>query len=101
MAYSRAGWALLASVLLAVPASAKTLTVVVPDSFALSKALVAKFERQQGVTLRFLKAGSAGAMVNRLILTRRHPLGDLVYGIDNTLIGKAVRYHLLARPTAG
>jgi thiamine transport system substrate-binding protein len=28
-------------------------------------------------------------MVNKLILTRANPIADVVYGIDNTLIGKA------------
>ncbi|WP_110887438.1 thiamine ABC transporter substrate-binding protein [Deinococcus yavapaiensis] len=74
---------------LASTASAATLTVVTHDSFDLDKALVAKFEREHDAKVRFVKAGDAGAMLSRLILTKNAPIGDVVFGLDNSLLPRA------------
>ena len=67
----------------------KDLKVLVHNSFSLPKPLLARFELDTGIKLSIVKAGDAGEMLNKLILTRAQPLGDVVYGIDNTLIAKA------------
>ena len=77
-------------------ASAAELRVVTHDSFDLPKPLLEQFEKSQGVTLRLVKAGDAGAMVNKLILTKGQPIGDVVYGIDNSLLGRARGAGILA-----
>ena len=77
-------------------ASAAELRVVTHDSFELPKPLLEQFEKSQGVTLRLVKAGDAGAMVNKLILTKGQPIGDVVYGIDNSLLGRARGAGILA-----
>ncbi len=85
-----------------VGAQKRTLTVITHDSFDLAKALVQGFERQNNATVRFVKGGDAGAMVNKLVLSRGAPLADVVYGIDNTLLQRAVRANILEpyRPPA-
>ncbi|MFC3532923.1 thiamine ABC transporter substrate binding subunit [Vogesella facilis] len=65
------------------------LRVLTHSSFSLPKDKLAEFEKQAGVKLSIIKAGDAGEMLNKLILTRANPIADVVYGIDNTLIGKA------------
>lgn len=81
---------------LALAAPAPTvLTVIAHDSFDLGKELVARFERENNASLRFVKGGDAGQMVNRLVLSRGAPLADAVYGIDNTLLPKALAADLL------
>lgn len=80
---------LLAALLAAGLSQAAELRVLTHASFAVSKPLLAEFEKQNGVKLSIIKAGDAGEMVNKLILTRANPIADVVYGIDNTLIGKA------------
>jgi len=80
---------LLAALLFAGLAHAAELRVLTHSSFAVAKPLLAEFEKQNGVKLSIIKAGDAGEMVNKLILTRANPIADVVYGIDNTLIGKA------------
>ncbi len=82
-------WGLLAGSVGAAGAGAATLTVVTHDSFAVDKKLIAQFEAQTGAHVRFVKGGDAGEMLNRLILTRRAPIGDVVYGLDNTLLPRA------------
>ncbi|MDI1246073.1 MAG: thiamine ABC transporter substrate-binding protein, partial [Rhodoferax sp.] len=37
-----------------------------------------------------IKGGDAGEMLNKLILTRAQPVADAVFGLDNTLVGKAL-----------
>lgn len=75
--------------------SVPTLTVITHDSFDVDKKLVAQFEAQNKVKVRFVKGGDAGELLNRLILTRRAPLADVVYGLDNSLLARARQMNLL------
>lgn len=65
-------------------------TLVTHDSFAASDSVIADFESQTGATLHVLKGGDAGAMVNQAILTKNAPLGDVLYGVDNTFLSRAL-----------
>lgn len=67
---------------------AADLTLLTHDSFELPAALIEQFERQNGVQVNILKAGDAGQMLNKLILTQGS-IADVVYGIDTTLFTKA------------
>ena len=80
---------LLGAASVALSAHAADLRVVTHDSFDLPKPLLQGFEQAHGVTLKIVKAGDAGEMLNKLILTRGSPIGDVVYGIDNSLLGRA------------
>ena len=40
--------------------------------------------------------GDAGAMVNQLVLTKNNPLGNAVFGIDNTFASRALDADVLA-----
>ena len=66
-----------------------SLRLLTHGSFDLPKELLAGFEQQHGVKLQIVKAGDAGEMVNKLILTRARPIADLAFGIDNTLLPRA------------
>lgn len=70
--------------------AADELRVMVHSSFSLPKPLLAQFEAQNNVKLAIIKGGDAGEMLNKLILTRAQPVADAVFGIDNTLLGKAL-----------
>lgn len=73
-------------------ASAQTsLRVLTHDSFELPAPLLAQFEREAGVKLQLIKGGDAGEMLNRLILTRARPIADVVFGIDNALLPRALQ----------
>jgi thiamine transport system substrate-binding protein len=75
--------------------AAEELRLMVHSSFALPKPLLAQFEAQAGVKLQIIKGGDAGEMLNKLILTRAQPVADVVYGIDNTLVSKALNAGVL------
>ncbi|MBA4261795.1 MAG: thiamine ABC transporter substrate-binding protein [Comamonadaceae bacterium] len=67
-----------------------TLRVLTHGSFDLPKEQLAQFEKDAGVKLQIVKAGDAGEMTNKLILTKARPIADVVYGIDNTLLPRAL-----------
>ena len=74
---------------------ASELRVLVHSSFSLPKPLLTQFELDAGVKLVVIKAGDAGEMLNKLILTRAQPIADVVFGLDNALIGKAAAANVL------
>lgn len=67
-----------------------TVTLVTHDSWALDEQLVDRFEQESGLTLEVSAAGDAGTLVNQLVLTKDAPLGDAVFGIDNTFASRAL-----------
>lgn len=67
-----------------------TLTVVTHDSFAVSQEVLEAFEAETGITVRILRSGDAGTMLNQAILSKKNPLGDVMYGVDNTFLSRAL-----------
>lgn len=66
------------------------LNVMVHDSFAISEATAAAFEQANQVKLVFVKSGDAGSMVNRAVLSKDAPQADVLYGVDNTFLSRAL-----------
>ncbi len=85
---------LLAALLLAgcasKPAGPQALTVMTHDSFAVSDGVIQAFEQADNVKVTFVKGGDAGAMLNKVILSKNAPLADVLYGVDNTLLSRAL-----------
>jgi thiamine transport system substrate-binding protein len=75
---------------------ADTLTVMTHDSFNISKEVITRFENENHVTVRFLKAGDAGAALVQAILSRKNPLADLFYGVDNSFMSRALKAGIFA-----
>lgn len=71
-----------------------SLAVMVHDSFAVSADLVRQFEAQNQVKVDFIKSGDTGAMLNRAILTKNAPQADVMYGVDNTFLSRALEADL-------
>lgn len=67
-----------------------TLTVITHDSFNISKDLIAKFEKDNDVTVKLVPKGDAGTMLTSLILTKNNPEGDVSFGVDNTFLSRAL-----------
>lgn len=72
------------------PAASGTVTLVTHDSWALDEKVVERFEEESGLTVEVSAAGDAGTLVNQLVLTKDAPLGDAVFGIDNTFASRAL-----------
>ncbi|MFJ4787056.1 thiamine ABC transporter substrate binding subunit [Streptomyces sp. NPDC088794] len=71
-------------------ADSKTVTLVSHDSWAVSKSVLQDFEKKSGYKVRVLKDGDAGQAVNKAILTKDNPQGDVFFGVDNTLLSRAL-----------
>jgi thiamine transport system substrate-binding protein len=69
--------------------------LVTHDSFAVSKDVVAAFERESGLRLRILQGGDANETLNRALLTAGDPQGDVIFGIDDSVLSRALEGDLL------
>ncbi len=72
----------------------REVVLVAHDSFVIAKDVKAAFERESGLELRILQSGDAGEMVNRALLTKGNPQGDVLFGIDNNLLSRALEADL-------
>jgi thiamine transport system substrate-binding protein len=71
-----------------------TLTLVVYDSFpeegtSLNDALD-EFSADTGIDVELLIAGDTGTMVSKAVLTAGNPEGDVMWGVDNTFLSRAL-----------
>jgi thiamine transport system substrate-binding protein len=67
-----------------------TLRLVAYDSFLLSDATLQQFTADTGIKVETVIGGDAGEVVNRAVLTKGEPEGDVLWGVDNTLLSRAV-----------
>ena len=72
------------------PKGPVTLTVMTHDSFAISEDVVTAFEQANNADVVFLQSGDAGAMLNKAILAKDAPLADVMFGVDNTFLSRAL-----------
>ncbi|MBI5565138.1 MAG: thiamine ABC transporter substrate-binding protein [Chloroflexi bacterium] len=81
-----------------VPAPAdepRTLAVLTHESFALSDSVLQQFEAANNVKVQFIKQGDAGQALNRAILTKDNPEADVLFGVDNTFMSRALEAGVL------
>jgi thiamine transport system substrate-binding protein len=74
----------------------KKVVLVTHESFVMSKKLQQEFEDESGYALVIKASGDAGALTNKLVLTKDDPTGDAVFGIDNTFGSRAIDEGVLA-----
>ena len=67
-----------------------TVTLLTHDSFAVTKSLLTDFTARTGITVNVVSDGDAGQLVNKAALTAGNPEGDVLFGVDNTLLSRAV-----------
>ncbi len=72
------------------PAGPQPLTVMTHDSFAVTDSVIQAFEKANNAKVTFVKAGDAGAALNKAILSKGAPLADVFYGVDNTFLARAL-----------
>jgi thiamine transport system substrate-binding protein len=71
-----------------------TLVVMTHDSFEVSEEVVAAFETANNAQVQFLKSGDTGTALNQAILSRDNPLADVLFGVDNTFLSRALEEDL-------
>jgi thiamine transport system substrate-binding protein len=77
-----------------------TIKVVTHDSFAVSQSVLDEFTAATNVTVQLVPSGDAVAMTNAAILTAGNPVGDVLFGVDENLLGAAFDANLFAPYTA-
>lgn len=60
------------------------------DSFVLSESVLAGFTEQTGLTIDVVTGGDAGTMVAGAVLAAGSPTADVMFGVDNTLLSRAL-----------
>ncbi len=60
------------------------------DSFDMSAELLADFEAETGIRVEVFKAGDGGEILNKAILSKDAPLADVLFGVDNTFLSRAL-----------
>jgi thiamine transport system substrate-binding protein len=78
-----------------VAAQPRTLRVLTHGSFAATKSLIEAFEKANNVTVQFAQGGDAGETLNKAILAKGNPLADVIYGVDNTFLSRALNADIL------
>jgi len=73
----------------------RTVTVMTHDSFDVSEQIVTEFQEQCGCQVRFLRSGDAGLMLNQALLSKDNPLADVIYGVDNAFLSRALAGDIL------
>jgi thiamine transport system substrate-binding protein len=71
-------------------AAPKTVVLLSHDSFAVSKSVLADFTKETGYKVKRLAPGDAAVAVNTAILRKRHPVADVLFGVDNTFLTRAL-----------
>lgn len=69
---------------------ATTVRLMTHDSFDVSEEVLAAFETESGYTVEILKSGDGAEMVNKAILAGDNPLADVLFGVDNALLSRAL-----------
>lgn len=72
------------------PQQPATLTVMTHDSFSISENIITQFETENNIDVVFLQSGDAGSMLNKAILSKDAPLADILFGVDNTFLSRAL-----------
>jgi thiamine transport system substrate-binding protein len=60
------------------------------DSFAVSEGVLAAFQEEYNIEVKFIEAGDTGTAVNKAVLSKDKPLADVFYGVDNTFLSRAL-----------
>lgn len=68
----------------------KSLTLLAYDSFTPSEGIFEAFTQETGIAVDVVTGGDAGELVAKAVLTSGEPEGDVLWGVDNTLMSRAL-----------
>jgi thiamine transport system substrate-binding protein len=78
------------------PTGDRVVTLVTHDSFAAKQETLDAFKSATGITIKPVASGDAGALTNKLVLTKANPIGDIAYGVDSTFASRALTENVFA-----
>ncbi len=67
-----------------------TVRLLTHDAFKLSQPVLDSFAAQTGASIELIAPGDAGTAVNEAILTKADPVADVLYGVDDTFLSRAL-----------
>jgi thiamine transport system substrate-binding protein len=67
-----------------------SLTLVAYDSFWVSEGVFEAFESETGISVEVLTSADTGSMVSQAVLNAGNPVADVMWGIDNTFLCRAL-----------
>ena len=70
--------------------TATELTLLTHNAFVMPQGMAARFKTETGITVKILQDGDAGALLNKAILTRGKPQADVMFGVDNAFLSRAI-----------
>lgn len=70
--------------------SEQTVRLITHDSFAVSEELITSLKADTGITLEIISGGDAGSIVAGAVLASGQPTADVLFGVDNTLLARAL-----------
>ncbi|MGD2102155.1 MAG: ABC transporter substrate-binding protein, partial [Acidimicrobiia bacterium] len=70
----------------------ESLTLIAHDSFAgsVTDETFNVFTEDTGIDVEVLAAGDAGSLVNQAVLSTDNPLADVLFGVDDTFLSRAL-----------
>lgn len=77
-----------------------TVRLLTYDSYAISEETLAEFQELSGFEVEIVRGSDAGEVVNRALLTKDNPEADVLFGVDNTLLSRALDGDLFTDYTA-
>lgn len=73
-----------------------TLTLLAHDSFTPSEGIFDAFTTATGIRVNVVQGGDAGELVTKAVVTSGNPEGDVLWGVDNTLLSRALEANVFA-----
>jgi thiamine transport system substrate-binding protein len=67
-----------------------TLTLLAHESFTPTPGIFDAFTAATGIAVEVVLSGDAGQLVTKAVLTSGNPEGDVLWGVDNTLLSRAL-----------
>ncbi|MBN2048989.1 MAG: thiamine ABC transporter substrate-binding protein [Spirochaetales bacterium] len=81
------------------PGEKEDLIIYAYDSFVAewgpAPVVIPKFEKKYDVTVKVVSVGDAGQVLNRVILEKEKPRADIILGIDNNMLSRALEEEVL------
>ncbi len=82
------------------PSTPTEVVLLTHDSFAMSKEVLADFERDTGYDVKIVQNGDTGQLVNAAVLSAGAPQADVLFGVDNTFLSRAQQAGVFSDYTA-
>ena len=67
-----------------------TLTLLAHESFTPTPGIFDAFTAATGITVEIVLSGDTGQLITKAVLTSGNPEGDVLWGVDNTLLSRAL-----------